>query len=850
MAIFHLSVKVISRNQGRTAVAAAAYRAGERLTNENTGLTHDFTPKAHDVVNKVILSPYEAPEWVQSRAKLWNEVEKSEKRINSRTAREIEISLPRELTNEQNWSLLCDFVNKRFVQLHGMIADVAFHKGHKNKEGQPHAHIMLTTREITKDGFGVKRRDWNAKSLLLEWREDWATHCNNKLKELDMGISIDHRTLKAQGINLEPQSKIGSPSLKKNAARVENHRRIARENGNRILGNPHIALDALTKMQSTFTDDELQKFIFRHSDSNEQFQSILLKIRAHSELVILDQSNNGNDRYTTKSMLTLEQNMIDQAILKSAETHHQLSIQQAKKTSGYASLSSEQQDALTYITTNNDLSCIVGYAGTGKSYLMNTAREVWEKAGYHVCGMTLSGIAADNLAAESGIESHTIASMQLYWQHDKKRLDKNTIVVVDESGMISSRQLSAILEEATQAKAKVVLIGDPEQLQSIEAGAAYRAIAERVGFVAMTNIRRQQEAWQQEATRQLAQCKTTEALNAYARHDLVHAHTTTADALNAMVSAWEEVRSNHPNETQLMLAYRRDQVDQLNHHARQIKIENGELGQSCEFETTRGKRTFAIGDRVYFLKNDNQDLKVKNGSIGTILEIDHDHLTIQVDARAGNPTAKITFSIKDYNALEYGYAATIHKAQGTTVDRTYVYASKSFDRHAAYVALSRHRKSVAIHYAKDNIYGFDGLCKLLSRSRHKDITLDYLGNDQKLSLQRLGIDSSNIKKAKDTCLSWGMTEKEAEAYIQKGIKNIERVQDVIKAMKPLAERYKTTKADAEKVNIVNRLDMLANTYIDDIVVMRQLKIYDLELYHYVKARGKSLNKKNIMKITS
>lgn len=128
MAIYHFHAQVINRSQGRSAIAAAAYRSGTALVDERTGLTHDFTKK-NDIIEHTILLPEEAPDIFKDRETLWNAVEASEKRKDAQTAREINIALPRELNNQQNWQLALDYVNAEFVSK-GMIADVAFHRGH------------------------------------------------------------------------------------------------------------------------------------------------------------------------------------------------------------------------------------------------------------------------------------------------------------------------------------------------------------------------------------------------------------------------------------------------------------------------------------------------------------------------------------------------------------------------------------------------------------------------------------------------------------------------------------------------------------------------------------------------
>ena len=233
MAIYHFSAKVISRANGSSAVASAAYRAAERLHDDRLGRDHDFSNKA-GVVHSEILAPEGAPERLNDRATLWNEVEAGEKRKDAQLAREVEFSIPREMSEKQGVSLARDFVDKQFVE-RGMVADLNVHWD-KAKDGtpKPHAHVMLSMREVGPEGFGKKVRAWNSTELLKEWREAWAAHVNERMAELGLEGRIDHRSYEAQGIELEPQHKIG-PMGKRHELEGQPHRnaddhvRIARE---------------------------------------------------------------------------------------------------------------------------------------------------------------------------------------------------------------------------------------------------------------------------------------------------------------------------------------------------------------------------------------------------------------------------------------------------------------------------------------------------------------------------------------------------------------------------------------------------------------------------------------------
>ena len=191
----------------------------------------------------------------------------------------------------------------------------------------------------------------------------------------------------------------------------------------------------------------------------------------------------------------------------------------------------------------SDLGIVVGYAGSGKSAMLGVAREAWEESGYRVRGVALSGIAAENLESGSGIVSRTIASLEHQWAQGRELLDDKDVLVVDEAGMIGSRQMERVLGEAERRGAKVVLVGDPEQLQAIEAGAAFRSLTERHAHVEMRDIRRQQEDWQQDATRHLATGRTAEALESYREHGMVQPAQTREDARADLVESWDQDRT-------------------------------------------------------------------------------------------------------------------------------------------------------------------------------------------------------------------------------------------------------------------------------------------------------------------
>jgi Ti-type conjugative transfer relaxase TraA len=758
MAIYHFSAKVIGRSSGRSAIASAAYRAAERLHDDKLDRDHDYTEKA-GVVHREIMLPEGAPPSWADRGTLWNEVEAAEKRKDAQLARDIEISLPRELGKAEAIRLAQDFVREQFVD-RGMVADLNVHWTQARDGGeQPHAHVMLTMRDVVpgRDGheeegaFGKKVVAWNDRALLGEWRERWAELANARLLELGHDIRIDHRSYAEQGIDLEPQHKIGPAGVRRedreqDAERAAEHRDIARRNGDKLYDEPEIALRALTQQHSTFTRQELARFVDRHTDGAEQFASVMAKVEAAPELVRLGQDGRGRDRFTTREMLDTEQRMERAASALADRDGHRVLQAAGWRAASEAEwngvkLEEEQRAAFRHVTSGPDLSLVVGYAGSGKSTMLGVARAAWEAEGYQVRGLALSGIAAEGLEKGAGIASRTIASLEYAWKAEREQLTSKDVLVIDEAGMIGSRQMERVLSAARVAGAKVVLIGDPEQLQAIEAGAAFRALAERHGAAEITTVRRQHEPWQRDATRELATGRTEQALERYAAAGMVMAADTRAEARVALVAGWDAARQERPEKSRIILAYTRDDVRDLNELARAQLRAAGELRTPDQVvQTERGARAFAAGDRIMFQRNERglggdgrgrDGVAVKNGTLGTVLEVasSGERLTVRLDGQDKGSGREVTFYTRDYAHIDHGYAATVHKAQGVTVDRAHVLATPHMDRHAAYVGLTRHRDGVELHYAREDFADPAKLARVLSRERAKDTSLDYPDRD-------------------------------------------------------------------------------------------------------------------------
>ena len=723
MAILTHRFSPLTRTTGGNAVAAAAYRSASKLIDENTGKEWDYTQKKGvDPAECWLLTPEGVPEWAKDRQALWNEVESFESRKNSQLARHLLIALPVELTPEQQRELLLSHLNDNFVSL-GMVADVCVHR---EDPGNPHAHIMLTMRELTPDGFAKhKQRDWNDHDLCMFWDAQWEQRLNNDLALYGHEARVSWRSYEEQGIKLEPTVHEGTTKGRVDGREVvgklqEQNAEARFSNGEKILADPTIATHALTQKQATFTRRQLGQWIEKNVDLSQQeaVKLVTLDPEKNPELVTLGKDARGNIRYTTKEFQQTEQRMIDNAKAMAARQGHFVSDAKQRGVGIYQSLSADQRAAYHYIMEPRDIAVVQGRAGTGKSYMLDAAREAWQKQGYSVIGAALAGKAADGLQRDTHIKSGTLDSRLNAWERGTDQLTNRDVLVIDEAGMLDTRKLDRAIAYARIAGAKVVLVGDDRQLQPIMAGAAMRGIRKEIGNAEMNEVRRQRIEWQKQATIDFADGRVAQGLDAYAVHGHLLAYRDQTEAMTAMLEAWNTHRHEKPAERQLLMAWENKDVHRLNELVRELRRQAGELGKGTTIETAKGKREFAAGDRIYFLKNDkrlSQDGGVKNGSLGTVERVKADEMRVRLD-----DGRTIRFDPRQYNDIDHGYAGTAYKSQGDTVDRAHVLASPLFGRQGIHVATSRHRDQADIYWSHEAFPdGEQGLREKLSRNQEK-----------------------------------------------------------------------------------------------------------------------------------
>lgn len=481
------------------------------------------------------------------------------------------------------------------------------------------------------------------------------------------------------------------------------------------------ATSAVTAQQSHFSERDFVRRLAEASPgrglgADEVLERAGSYLRGSEEIVALGQLR-GERVYTTREMLELEQGIFE-SVERSKEGRLP-GVSEMTLRGVIASrqrFSDEQGMALQHIAQEDggSIRIVAGMAGTGKTTLLQAARMSWELEGFSVYGAALSGRAARGLQEGAGIESRTLHRMLWDLEHGKMELDDKAVLVVDEAGMVGTRQMARLVSLVEEAGAKLVLVGDARQLQPIEAGGVFPEMAKRLGAAQLDQIVRQREEWAREAVVSFASGDAREGLRAYAQRGLLSVAEDARGAREELIARWKPGGIHTPEDQLIFTGTRLDGVA-LNRMAQEERRKAGVLSD----ESVRvGGDNFHVGDRVLFTQKSTL-LGVVNGSMGEVTGLDAGKGALSVRLDDGG---QARFRIEDYNHLKLGYAMTSHKGQGATVERAFVLAGGSMqDREISYVQTSRSRGDTHIFADRETAGDhLERLVRQMSESRAKE----------------------------------------------------------------------------------------------------------------------------------
>ena len=492
MAIFRLNAAIISACTGGSAVRAAAYRHAVRMVSHTFTETTSFTHKAQAMVHAEVALPEDAPEWAENafghaafadalrlvradvqaqgsdmseaamqRAamarvseRLWNAVEHGEIRLNriptrAQYARSLIVALPRELDQAAQIALMQGYVRVSFSD-RGMVADWVIHD---KSDGNPHAHIMLTTRDLGAADWGRKRRDWNARDFLSDLRSDWAQHANLALERAGFNERIDHRSNHARGIYLEPDSHnphVASQARRQGEIAREANRcsDVADANALYLQQHPEHILVVVQAQRAVFTrGDIVAAFEDRLMLTETELAGLVGEAMGSGAAVRLVQNSpDGQAQYVTTARASEVQRL---EILARA-----MAI--AGPVAGFgpaapgigllagSGLTPDQRVAAQAMLSPTPLTLVKGYAGTGKTFTLGEVARVWQARGYEVLGGAASGKATQELGGLQGMRTATLAAWDARWSRGEAPERDRFVFIMDEAGMVGAGQWARI----------------------------------------------------------------------------------------------------------------------------------------------------------------------------------------------------------------------------------------------------------------------------------------------------------------------------------------------------------------------------------------------------------------------
>ena len=490
--------------------------------------------------------------------------------------------------------------------------------------------------------------------------------------------------------------------------------------------------DQLTEHHSSFDRRHVLQALAEHAQEGERVE--VLEARADeflaSEEVVLLGVGRHELCYSTPGLLRIEAELVKGAVMRADETRMAITNIDATLVD-YPSLSAEQVRVVRAVTGPGGVRMVVGAAGSGKTYALAAARDAWTREGFTVIGCALAARAARQLETDSGIPSATLDALLADLDRpDTPNPHAMTVIVVDEAAMIGTRKLRLLLNQAYYYQAKVVLVGDPRQLTEIEAGGAFTELRQHLVVARVDANRRQRDPIERQALAELRHWRVDEAMALLAAHGRITEAPTSMQVREQMVNDWYASRSRR--EDAVMLARRRVDVHDLNHRARQIRKEHGELGPGM---IVRG-REYSPGDRIITLRNDRR-IGVVNGQRGTVRSVDAESGSMRVHFDGERWVREIPGEYLVAGNVDHGHAMTIHKSQGLTCDRSFVLVDDHTHGEAAYTALTRGRDEnhlyitaeepdVDHHGAIDDETPIDGIRRALATSDAETLALGHL----------------------------------------------------------------------------------------------------------------------------
>ena len=731
MAIGFARAQYVKRSAGQNACCKAAYNSRESIQFEGTRFQeakkYDFSNREKPLYHEVIL-----PGGIHKKFKdpevLWNASEQKENRKNSQVALEIVLALPddKEVSNEDRINLTKIFVEEHFVSK-GIAAQIDIHFP-EDKKHNYHAHILSLTRRFDINGSNLsshKARDL-APSVAKGFVVDGTHWCNSWTKLQNVYFEEKGIALRVDPSGVVPQNHMGPIRMRGRAFSLMDDQQKRIDHNKYLSKDPSLILESLTKNMSTFSKSDAQLFIDKHVDTCDQLGAIEAFWKQKDLIQLYDKvSEKPLDRYTSKSVIEEEYK-----ILRLVDKIYQRKINKFELSQDIKNLSHEQKSAFLGVCSGRMISCIEGYAGTGKSFVLSSLKDEYEKQGYIVRGLGPDN-ATVNVLKEKGLSKSENIHRFLFSDHYLgKNIQKGQeLWIVDESGKLGNKSLLELLKLAERNRAQVVFSGCNSQMSSVDRGGMFQLICDRTDTYVLEDVRRQKSEKQREIAKRLAKGELGYAIDQLSSTGSMHWNKDSKSSMESLVCKWADDQKHFPHCSSIIIAYTNNEVRVLNELVRSIRKSKSDISER-EFlcDTRHGKVFVSVGDKIEFRKND-KELGLINGDKGTLISAEKDKFEVLITNSSGR-SRSIQFDPKKYSHYQLGYATTYFRSQGQTVDRSYVMFSPYMNKEAFYVGLTRHVNKSNLFISEQVASSLSDLKKQITNSCREPTSLEFTTFDQ------------------------------------------------------------------------------------------------------------------------
>ncbi|WP_395015108.1 AAA family ATPase [Dongia sp.] len=791
MAINYIEVRVLSTGRGESAVGLGAYICRERWKSHLTGETYNFLPeeakqareaaaleaaaaaidaekrnkrkrkkgeprekkprkkrRKSDIVGRpMIFLPTGAPKRFKDPLTLWRAAEAAEMTVDredglprpkkkATLAKHVVLALPKNITDDERRDLLRAWVEHAYP---GVAVMAVIHEADDPEIGNHHAHLLISTRTLDAEGFGKKATYLEPKfsyragrSVHVESQDlpgQWRNFQNRFFRDRGIPLVVD-ASIEAGGVHW------GEARFIPDSVRVENDEITRKAARDRILDPKNLLADAL-RNRATFTRRGLRWLLKANNVFGQEASDLINRVLADPEVIPLFDPETGKPLkvYTTNAVRNQERLILETArkLLGRKPTKRQLAKLKADMPGRIAAMtfSSEQEVAYEHLLLSGRIAICRGIAGAGKSHVIKGIKATYEAAGLRVVGLAPTNKVVNTMRTEGFSYANTLHSERYRLEHPRRNTllwNANTVVVVDEAGMIDSGMMQWLIETAAKTGAKLILVGDEAQLTSVERGGMFAILKKELGAVELKEVRRQDESWAKEASLALSEGRMSEAVEAYAARDRIHWSDDLDGAMDRLVLRWSEDFALDPDTPKFVYCATNVVANELNNRLQAIQFAGRR--DFMEFTCVRGKIRLFPEDQVQFHATDKK-LGIMNGAAGKVVSMAPDEIVVETDA--GN---MITFDPTVFDGWGLGRCGTVYRGQGQTLPRTYALydRERAWSRRSAYVAMTRHRKGFDLFVPKSLASDLGQLGRQMSRGDDSEASLTYASRDEAATL--------------------------------------------------------------------------------------------------------------------